>query len=115
MMMRVALALLVLATLSVGAEAVTTRGTGSTVSCGTWLEERRKNSDDSFRLRNWALGYLSGAAAWANSGDPLGDPAGDSNGIFYWLDNYCRAYPTQFFTEALDSFIEVHREHIPRR
>lgn len=117
MMKRAALVLAVLATLSgrVEAAAVTFRGPGSAASCGTWLEERRKESDESVHLRSWALGYLSGAASWANSGDPLGRPAGDSNGIFYWLDNYCRAYPTQFFTEALDAFIEVHRDHIPRR
>jgi hypothetical protein len=53
-------------------------------SCGTWLEQRRSLEYDG--MKNWALGYLSGAAAYTDLDiDPLRSV--DANAIIYWLDN----------------------------
>jgi hypothetical protein len=76
-------------------------GVGSTASCGTWLYRRR--SGDFFDMGNWALGYVSGAAIFGDVGNPLGRT--DSNGVLYWLDNYCASHPTEDLTGALNTFI----------
>jgi hypothetical protein len=75
-------------------------GSGN-ASCGTWLHDRK--TKDYFAMANWALGYISGAAIWGDVGNPLGQT--DADGVFYWLDNYCNARPTEKFYYAMDAFI----------
>jgi hypothetical protein len=80
-------------------------GAGVNSSCGKWLSERSKGTH--FDEANWALGYLSGAAS---NGPAEHDPLGktDSDGVLYWLDNYCRANPTVGFHEAVKAFYRAH-------
>jgi hypothetical protein len=103
---RVARALLVVATLSGRAEAVQTMGAGVGISCGTWLEDRRTRGGH-FSALNWALGYLSGAAIFGDVGDPLRGV--DPNGVAYWLDNWCRANPSSYFSDGVRAFINAQR------
>ena len=73
-------------------------------SCGKWLAERASN--DYFTMGNWALGFLAGAATY---GDILNPSQGiDSQAVAYWLDNYCRARPTDHFVDALQASIRQH-------
>jgi hypothetical protein len=112
-MKRAALALLVLATLSGRGVAqgraegaiVTSLGAGGRISCGTWLEERRTQRHS--ETGSWALGYLTGVSMNVDVGNPLRNV--DSNGVFYWLDNWCRGEATTLFVNALDAFIVAHR------
>ena len=81
------------------ADGFTAMGAGSGASCGKWLSAREKK--DFYALSNWALGFLSGAG-WKGNGDALAGT--DNDGVFYWLDNYCRANPTNNFIQALMAF-----------
>jgi len=84
---------------------VTSLGPGGRISCGTWLEERRTQRYS--ESGSWSLGYLTGVSMNVDVGNPL--RAVDSNGVFYWLDNWCRGEATTLFVNALDAFIVAHR------
>ena len=66
-------------------------------SCGKWSEEKRlagstkeMNRVPVLITRSWFLGYLSGRADASGKNFLKGT---DSDSIFLWLDNYCRANP----------------------
>jgi len=79
-------------------------GAGSIASCGTWLSDRQTVAY--YGMSNWALGFLSGAAAYSGKLDPLNGL--DANAVTYWLDNYCQAHPTERFARALTVFVREH-------
>jgi hypothetical protein len=83
------------------ANAATIRGAGAG-SCGMWLKSRAEYRPDHVML-HWVLGYLSGAVVHGDNGDPLRDK--DADGIFYWVDNYCRTNPLNSLAEALDTLV----------
>jgi hypothetical protein len=92
-----------LLSLSVFASAVEIRGTRS---CSKWTEEKRladgakeMNRIPVLITRSWFLGYLSGRAS-ATGKNFLKDT--DSDSIFLWLDNYCRAHPKAELDRAGD-------------
>ncbi len=75
-----------------------------TRSCSNWSEERRmaNSSKEMNRIpvlitRSWFLGYLSGRAAASRKNFLKGT---DSDSIFLWLDNYCRANPNKDLDSA---------------
>lgn len=83
-----------LLSLNVFASAVEIRGSRS---CSKWIEEKlatnsthEMNKIPILITRSWFLGYLSGRAD-ASGKDFL--KGTDSESIFLWLDNYCRANP----------------------
>jgi hypothetical protein len=66
-------------------------------SCSKWIEEKRlangaheMNKVPVLITRSWFLGYLSGRADASGRNFLKGT---DSDSIFLWLDNYCRANP----------------------
>jgi hypothetical protein len=66
-------------------------------SCSKWMEEKRlangtkeMNKIPVLITRSWFLGYLSGRADASDRNFLKGT---DSDSIFLWLDNYCRANP----------------------
>jgi hypothetical protein len=66
-------------------------------SCSKWLEEKRlansakeMNKIPVLITKSWFLGYLSGRADASGRNFLKGT---DSESIFLWLDNYCRANP----------------------
>jgi hypothetical protein len=75
-------------------------GIGAISSCGKWLAARKTNHY--FEIETWALGYISGAAVWGGV-NALGQT--DADGVYYWLDNYCSARPTDSFYKAINAFI----------
>jgi hypothetical protein len=90
------------------ASAFTMRGAGASGSCGLWLRNRAEPLA-SHAMGMWALGFLSGAPFTdpRPDADPLGKT--DADGVYYWLDNYCRANPTVEFSEAVIAFYREHR------
>jgi len=73
-------------------------------TCGKWTEEKRQadGTKEMNRIpvvitRSWLLGYLSGRAE-ATGRDFLRGT--DSDSIFLWLDNYCRANPKAGLDQA---------------
>jgi hypothetical protein len=66
-------------------------------SCSRWMEEKRvansakeMNKVPVLISRSWFLGYISGRADASGKNFLKGT---DSDSIFLWLDNYCRANP----------------------
>jgi len=66
-------------------------------SCSKWAEEKRLadgtkelNKIPVLITRSWFLGYLSGRADATGRNFLKGT---DSDSLFLWLDNYCRANP----------------------
>jgi hypothetical protein len=79
-------------------------GAGSKATCGKWLADRQ--SGNAFSVGNWALGYLSGAATFSQTLNPL--EGLDSDAVLYWIDNYCRSHPLDKLTVALRAFVDEH-------
>jgi hypothetical protein len=86
------------------ADDVRTLGAGANATCGRWSADRQ--SGNAFSVSNWALGFLSGAAAFSENLNPL--EGLDSDAVLYWIDNYCRSRPLDKFTVALRAFIDEH-------
>jgi hypothetical protein len=59
-------------------------------SCRKWIEEKEMNKIPVLITMSWFLGYLSGRADESGKNFLKGT---DSDSIFLWLDNYCRANP----------------------
>jgi hypothetical protein len=74
-------------------------------SCGSWLQSRRSNNY--FSEANWVVGFLSAAGVYGDYGNILANT--DSNGVLYWVDNYCRSNPTKPIIEASKAFVRAHR------
>ena len=80
----------------------------SPTSCGGWTAHRRDNTADVPEF--WVLGFLSGAAAgsWASPArlDPLNGV--DAEGVWAWIDNYCRTHPLDSLVNAAVMFLREH-------
>src|SRR4051794_18486021 len=110
--MRVSRVLVVLAVLMAVTTAsqaqVRALGPGVGVSCNVWLEARSDPEGPLvFGLLSWVLGYITGAAVYGSVGDVLRDT--DLDGVATWLDNYCRAHPTEYLVEGARRFVNDRR------
>jgi hypothetical protein len=85
-----------LALWATGASAYTVLGSGVS-SCGTWLQTRRSGPGASIDLRSWVLGY----ATRANYDESVTTKI-DSEGLWAWIDNYCRANPLKQIVDAAE-------------
>lgn len=78
-------------------------------SCGDYLQSRAdKNPFQASAYSTWFTGYLTEASAvysvlYGRVVDFLGDT--DINGAAYWMENYCRKYPTAHFASAANEFV----------
>lgn len=87
------------------AEAFNLIGQG-TQSCGTWTATRRAGK--AFGFEQWVLGFLSGVG-WIGPDDPM--LGTDAEGVWAWIDNYCRAHPIDPLANAAGQFDIVHHPH----
>ena len=89
---------------AVATDTYTIRGSG-TQSCGTWLEDRKVyNSLQNAMDTTWVLGFLTGMNAMdmmtrRSGGGKMGVTT-DVDGLFAWVDNYCRANPLKTISDA---------------
>lgn len=68
---------------------------GGRNSCGTWTSDRQKNEVQAYFLQEWVDGYLSGMEDIVSLSMKKNIQINtDANGIYGWLDNYCRQNPT---------------------
>src|SRR5262245_1846687 len=89
------------------ADSVRVLGFGVNQTCGAWLSARAQNGVDAWLFQQWALGYLSGAAIFSANYNPLRGV--DADGVWYWLDKYCREHPLDSVSDiALKAFISEH-------
>jgi hypothetical protein len=89
-------------------------------SCGKWIEARRaRGTVTEVMHTSWVYGYLSAAAALLEGdargavflgknnqtliekADILNPKYIDANAINAWMDNYCRAHPSEIIADAL--------------
>ena len=70
-----------------------------------WPMARTDTSEDAFQYQAWATGFISGAG-WRNAAIEQTDYAA----INYYLDDYCKRYPTNdlfMATKALISRLKI--------
>jgi hypothetical protein len=72
-------------------------------SCGRWVNTP-KDTPNYERLRQWVLGYLSGANIESGGADFLQDR--DADGLTAWIDNYCRRNSLHAITQALFQLVQ---------
>jgi hypothetical protein len=82
-------------------------GEGRATSCGTWQQERRTRSITLLGSQAWVLGYVTranhdGAARGANANLTDGT---DAEGLYAWIDNYCRANPLKNLASAAEELV----------
>jgi hypothetical protein len=93
------------------AQQYTILGAG-TDSCGSWQQERRTRSITLYGSEAWVLGYVTranydGASTGANANLTAGT---DAEGLYAWIDNYCRANPLKNFASAVEGLVETLRK-----
>jgi hypothetical protein len=74
-------------------------GSGS-ASCGTWTGGENNNPYTYYQKRSWILGFVSGAG-WSNRREY----EVDSDGVYAWIDNYCKANPLKYLNEAAEALV----------
>jgi hypothetical protein len=74
-------------------------------SCGTWTADRRANGPKAAMDGAWVLGFLSGVG-YAGPDDPLTNV--DADGVWAWVDNYCRTNPISSILDAAKAFTAAH-------
>lgn len=84
-------------------------GMGSS-SCGRWTTVRRERSEGhAWGYEQWLLGYISGVAVGNGHPDVFNPLSGtDLDGVWAWVDNYCRTNPLRLLVEAAGAFGRAH-------
>jgi hypothetical protein len=110
------IALLIAGTAEAGA--TTIDGAGSN-SCGEWLADRSSfrpgspltaASGRALQSMQWVMGFLSGIGFLGQMDNSHADPldAVDAQGVWTWIDAYCRANPTAAIARASAAFYYAH-------
>ena len=79
---------------------LSTNGTDG-MSCGGWQHQRAIRSQFAVNLQAWAMGYLSGRAI---DEDIL--EGTDPQGVFAWIDNYCRLHALDGLPLAVGALVD---------
>jgi hypothetical protein len=85
-------------------------------SCGSWSAHRHEynpggrptaGTQASTEDASWVVGFLSGIGFVGEKGD---DPLNgvDADGVWAWIDNYCRAHPIESIARAASAFYFAH-------
>jgi hypothetical protein len=91
------------------------RGAG-TGSCGTWTSDRAEGADSSDALQDgeWVLGFVSGFEDEEGySKNENFKITTDYQGIYGWIDNYCRTNPTETISDAAEAFVDNSGSVVP--
>jgi hypothetical protein len=60
-----------------------------------------------YATEQWVLGFLSGIGFKGQAEDnPL--QGTDNDGVFAWIDDYCRAHPVENISDAASAFYHAH-------
>jgi hypothetical protein len=69
-------------------------------SCGEWLRDRQQDSWGSVVNKAWVARYITSVNKAYAGALTAGT---DAEGMFAWLDNYCRSHPLASIFQATDS------------
>jgi hypothetical protein len=75
-------------------------------SCGSWVSDRSNNA--AWTDGSWVLGYVTAEeedSSMAETGSVSVNT--DADGLFGWLDDYCRANPTESIHQAAAALIQA--------
>jgi opacity protein-like surface antigen len=84
-------------------------GGGVSSSCGRWTEARSNQAKAfAYMYQQWVVGFLSGIgyAGVEFGADPLRGM--DADGVWAWIDNYCRGHPIDTISAATKAFYSIH-------
>jgi hypothetical protein len=73
------------------------KGAGTT-GCASWTKERA--SPHHIQYRAWVDGFLSASNLADNDPDWMLQLANNSEGVYAWVDNYCRTNPLDSIVQA---------------
>jgi hypothetical protein len=76
-------------------------------SCGEWFSDRQGKKAGASPKESWVLGYISAInSLYPAAQIPLDLLKGmDAEGIFVWIDNYCRDHPLDLIGNAAASAV----------
>lgn len=84
-------------------------------ACSAWLTDRGSSSAfakaASQARIEWITGFLSGENLFAESSGHLKGGIDDPDGVNKWIDNYCRAHPTDPLWVAVADLVFDLRNH----
>ena len=78
-------------------------------SCDTWTSARlTPQATLAFAEGQWVLAFLSGVGFMG--GDTGNNPLNgvDAQGVWAWIDDYCRVHPSEKIAQAAAAFIRAH-------
>jgi hypothetical protein len=76
-------------------------------SCGSWVQLRsvpNQSNVQRSQMEGWITGYMSGVNI--NATPELLDGVSDPNGLFVYVDNYCKSNPLDDLDKATDSLVD---------
>ncbi len=73
-------------------------------SCGSWTEEKEKNSSGQRYYHTWITGYMTAYSRWVEDGTGPVTEA-DNHGAWAWIDNYCQENPLKKVANAAEQLI----------
>lgn len=84
-------------------------------ACSAWLSDRSSTSASAEAASQarieWISGFLSGVNLFAESSGHLKGGVDDPDGVKKWIDNYCRAHPTDPLWVAVGDLVLDLRNH----
>lgn len=84
-------------------------------ACSAWLSDRGSTSTSAKAASKarieWISGFLSGVNLFAESSGHLKGGVDDPEGVNKWIDNYCRAHPTDPLWAAVGNLVLDLRNH----
>jgi hypothetical protein len=75
------------------------------LSCGRWVAEHEKKSNESLDQLIWVTGFVSGYE-YASAVDMKAD----SDAMRLWVDNYCRSHPLENIANAAEALVRELRQ-----
>ena len=74
-------------------------------SCGTWLQNRGAQSYAEAAQLAWVTGYVTAFNNYAENQSGDISAGTDADGLFSWIDSYCRANPLDSLFRASAALI----------
>src|SRR5271165_3427144 len=82
-----------------------------TSSCGNWVTVRsKKKSGTTTNQEQWLLGFLTAFNGVGRGTNDIAEGT-DLDGLFVWIDNYCKGHPLEMLASAAGQLVVEIRSH----